>query len=156
MFRVAVSYSLIFTLSAGQAAFCCCALKSIAAPFHAVVKTTSSPLQTQPGDVCPYCKKQQDERSSPPEKAPVPDKGPHDGCPCKEHGPAATLPDVVFDHARVSLPDQFFADISVPGLSGIFSPDLASTTRLSAPSGLRDGPWLTPSDLLTTHHVIRC
>ena len=155
MFRVAVIYSLIFTLSAGQAAFCCCALKSIAATFHAYAeKSTSIPAQTS--DPCPHCKKKQDERSSPPEKTPAQDKGQHDGCPCKEHGPAATLSDAVVDHARVSLPDQFLPDLSVPGLSGVFSPDLASMTRLTAPSGLRDGPWLTPSDLLTTHHVIRC
>lgn len=68
----------------------------------------------------------------------------------------ATLPDAVFDNVRISLPDQFLAGIPVPGLSGVFSPDLASTVRLGTPSGLRDGPWLTPSDLLTTHHVIRC
>lgn len=154
MLRVAVSYYLILTFSAGPAAFCCCALKSLAAPFHAVAAESPSPSQT--GDTCPHCKKHQGEHPSSPEKAPVPDKGPHDGCPCKEHGPAAALPDAVPDHARAWSPADAPSVVLSLDVVGVLSAASAAPARPAASAGLRLGPWLSAGDLLTTHHVIRC
>lgn len=154
MLRVAVSYYLILALSAGPAAFCCCALKSLAGPLHALAAEATSPA-SQTGDVCPHCKKQRDEQPAPPEKSPAPDKGPHDGCPCKEHGPAAALPDAVPDGARAWSPADAPSDVLSLDAVGVHSADFVAPPR-AASAGLRDGPWLSAGDLLTAHHVIRC
>jgi hypothetical protein len=153
VFRVAVSYYLILALSAGPA-FCCCALKSIAAPIHAVAAKTTSPAQAD--DACPHCKKHQGEKPLSPENSPAPENRPQDGCPCKDHGPAAALPDAVPDHARAwSSADNASLVLSLDAV-GILSADFAAPARPCALAGLRAGPWLTAGDLLSTHHVIRC
>jgi len=152
VFRVAVTYYLVLALSAGPAAFCCCAPKALATSFQPVaVKTKPAPSEP----ACPHCKKHQDETPPSPEKSPPPGKGPDDGCPCK-HGGTATLPDAVPDNARV-LPsaDSPAAVLSLDAV-GVFSADLSAPVRLGSATGLRVGPWLTASDLLSTHHVIRC
>lgn len=155
MVRMAVSYYLILAFSAGPAAFCCCALNSLAASFHAVaVVNPGSP--PRPDGLCPLCNKHQNRPTPSPEKAPAPDKEPPGGCPCKGLCPAAVLPDVVTDNAREWSPEQVAAGVSAPELPAIFSPDFAARNRPGVPPGLRDGPWLSAGDLLSTHHVIRC
>ena len=154
MVRMAVGYYLILAFSAGPAAFCCCALNSLAAPFHAVAVITPGP-PPQPDGHCPLCKTHQDRPTSP-EKPPAPDKEPPGGCPCKGHCPAAVLSDAVSDDAREWSSEPVVAGVSAPELPAIFTPDLAALNRPDVPTGLRDGPWLSAGDLLSTHHVIRC
>ncbi len=154
MYRVAVTYYLILALSAGPAAFCCCAFKSVAAPLRGVAGKSTSPSQT--GDACPHCKKHRDEQPSSPEKSPAPDKGPHDGCPCKGHCPAVALPDAVPDHARGWSSADVPSIVLSLDVVGIHSADFVAPARAATLAGLRDGPWLSAGDLRSAHHVIRC
>ena len=160
MVRVAVTSYLIFAFAAGQATFCffCCTLKACATPVHSSAANTthfsSSKAPTSEGEGCPHCKKHQKEPS--PEKSPSPEKEKHNRCPCKEHGTALVTLDVFTDHARGwSLEQDFSASLAFDGPSQL-APVITSLTRPRATTGLRDGPWLSASDLLTTHHVIRC
>lgn len=154
MFQVAVTYYLVLALSVGPAAFCCCAPKALADSLQsAAAKTKSAPAEVPP--VCPHCKKHQDETPPFPEKSPVPEKGSDDGCPCRQGG-TATLPDAVPDNARVLPSADLPSAVLSLGVVGLFSVDLLATNRHGPLTGGRDGPWLTASDLLSLHHVIRC
>lgn len=149
MYRAAISYYLIFAFSAGPAAFCCCALKAMAAPFHTAA--TNSAVSPEAGG-CPHCKKDQGEKPAAPDKSPEKDR-----CPCKEHGSTAALPDALPDEARAwSAADAWsLAFLSVDATS-LHPACSVAPTGPSISAGLRDGPWLSASDLLSTHHVIRC
>lgn len=161
MVRVVVTFYLIFAFAAGQAAFCffCCTLKACAAPVHSSAANTthSSPSKAPASEGesgCPHCKKHQKESS--PGKSPSPEKEKHNGCPCKERGTTLVTPDVFTDHSRERTLEQVFsASLAFDGPS-LLLPHVTSLTRPRATTGLRDGPWLSASDLLTTHHVIRC
>jgi hypothetical protein len=158
---VAVTSYLIFAFAAGQATFCffCCTLKACATPVHSSAANTthfsSSKAPASEGEGgCPHCKKHQKEPS--PEKSSSPEKEKHNRCPCKEHGTALVMLDVFTDHARGwSLEQVFSASLAFDGPSEL-APVITSLTRPRATTGLRDGPWLSASDLFTTHHVIRC
>lgn len=151
--RVAITYYLIFTISAGPAVFCCCAFKAVAAPRQATA-SHSSPLQS--GEACPRCQKHRDEQPPPAEKTPTPYRGQQDGCPCKARGGQAVFPSAVPDETRA----WSFLDVSSSALAldtaGILTATHKVSTRPTISAGLRDGPWLSAGDLLTTHHIIRC
>ena len=161
MVRVAVTSYLIFAFAAGQAAFCflCCTLKACATPVHSSAANTthSSPLKA-PASAgeggCPSCKTHQKKPS--PEKSPSPEKEKHNGCPCKEHGTTLVTQDVFTDHARGWSLEQVFSTYLAFDGPSLLLPHVTSLTPSRATTGLRDGPWLSASDLLTTHHVIRC
>lgn len=151
MLRVAVSYCLILLLAAGQAVICCCAFKPFSAVRHTAARNTiPSPPQE---DSCPHCKKHQSEAPSP-AKSPDPEKQ-RDRCPCKDQCPAAGLAEVVPDAARAWSPDDAPALVAPLPEFGVFA-DALLAVRPRITTGLRDGPWLSSHDLLTTHHVIRC
>lgn len=146
MFRMAVSIYLIFAIAAGPAALCCCWFKSVSATAGSV---SSGPVTPSQEGGCPLCKKHDGE-------LPVPEKAPNnEPCPCKKNNSCFSLSSVVPDEARLWTLDSPISLIALDAL-GLRCNEVASLPRPSAPVGLRDGPWLTTSDLLTTHHVIRC
>lgn len=147
MLRVAVSYCLILTLTAGQAVFCCCTFKSFS-PAHYLTARNTAQLPQQE-DPCPHCKKHQSEAPSPASEKPK------DRCPCKDQCPATGLAEAVPDTARAWSPDDASSFVASLPEFGVFA-DAALTAQPRTSTGLRDGPWLTAHDILTTHHVIRC
>ncbi|WP_143393615.1 hypothetical protein [Fimbriiglobus ruber] len=149
--RVAVTYYLALVLIVGPAANCCCVLGATAAPYP--VPTVSSPLST-PVEVdgrCPHCKKHQ--QTPPSGKSQDQEKNPR--CPCQEQQPEAITSDTLTDLALGWSLDQVFSVCPI-GVLDLSAHDMTSLAQPQAVAGLRDGPWLSASDLISAHHVIRC
>lgn len=131
---------------------CCCAAAQVSAAFAG--KLPAKPVAVAPVQpnqpktaACPHCQKGDAQPKSPAE--PTPASPLPDQCPCGGYELVAVSTE---RKATSDEPAVFVAEL--PARLAHF-PSALSPAEVKHP-GLRELPWLTASDRLFAHHVLRC
>lgn len=127
---------------------CCCAAAQISGAVCGKDAQPGKPLPVKKSETCPHCAKSEPTTpaspSEPPPSRPLPDK-----CPCGGYELVAVPAE------RAPAADEVLVLVAeLPALPVPF-PTVLSPVVAERP-GLRELPWMTVTDRLFAHHVLRC
>ena len=146
--RVVLVSLIVLTQVAGPW-LCCCAVAQVSAAMSGTLQAKPAdtvPVQPKP-PICPHCKGEPQPAGTPSEPTPA--------SPLPEQCPCGGYELVAVPIERKATTDEATSFVAEPfALPAPFPPVLSQA--VAERPGLRELPWMTTSDRLFAHHVLRC